>query len=92
MKIGKIFVVVCCLLAIAATPTQDEGPITVSETEIINDYPELVTFEIKAASTAATITSIDLCCRYHQRGRPMEDPAWQRPTRRTDPVLVGHRR
>jgi hypothetical protein len=60
MKIGKIFVVVCCLLTIAATPTQGEGPITVGETEIVNDYPEIVTFEIKATSTAATITSVDL--------------------------------
>ena len=57
MKLIATLVTVCCVLAI---PVTADGPITVGETIITNDYPESVTFEVQAASTSAPIVSVDL--------------------------------
>lgn len=56
-KLVVTLVIVCCVLAI---PLAADGPITVGETTITNDYPETITFEVQAASTAAPIVSVDL--------------------------------
>ncbi len=57
MKLITILVLVCCVLVI---PLAADGPITVGETTITNDYPESVTFAVQVASTAAPIVSVDL--------------------------------
>ena len=51
METTRVLIAVCCVLF---TSMAANGPITVGETRIINDYPETVTFEIKAASADAT--------------------------------------
>jgi hypothetical protein len=55
MKIVAI-IAACFLYAI---PVSASSPITVGETQIINEYPETVTFEIDAASSAGAITSVE---------------------------------
>lgn len=56
-KLIATLVLVCCVLAL---PVAADGPITVGETTITNDYPESVTFAVQIASTAAPIVSVDL--------------------------------
>lgn len=56
MNTTGLLMAACFLFAM---PTAANGPITVGETRITNDYPEAVTFEIEAASTAAAIISIE---------------------------------
>ena len=55
-RVGML-VAVCCVLI---TSMASNGPITVSETKITNDYPETIAFEVEVTSTAATIVSVEL--------------------------------
>ena len=57
MKIVAMVLAACCLFAI---PMAASSPITVGETLITNEYPETITFEVAAASSAGEITSVEL--------------------------------
>jgi hypothetical protein len=84
MKIVKTLIVVCCVLLASVTT---DGPITVGETRIANDYPESVTFEVEAASTAATITSVSLNLSVRGEGSTAIHPAEFTPGRQVEARL-----
>jgi hypothetical protein len=42
-----------------SSPLVQNGPIQIGQTEIINDYPETVSFEVDAESSAGTIDSVE---------------------------------
>ena len=57
MKRVGILIAACCVLLTSMTTN---GPITVGETKITNDYPKTITFEVEVTSTDATIVSVEL--------------------------------
>ena len=47
------------LFGLYAAPLAQNGPISVGQTDITNEYPATVTFEVEAESTAGTIDAVE---------------------------------
>ena len=59
-----------------------QGPITVGETRITNEYPESLTFEVRVASAQANISSVELLLTLRGDSTTLVLPANAVPTRR----------
>jgi hypothetical protein len=70
MNVFAPLLLFCCLFVQTAS-----GPLTVSSTEISNSYPESVTFQIAAASTAGAITSVEFNLRVRGASSTLVEPA-----------------